>query len=124
MTMAEKKYMILVDDRAQYPATHCAMGCHVYMYSRSSSSGVKLMNFANLDAGKATAVDMLNSALLIIQLESKRYTEYQKMAWNEMSPSTPKGMEEMQLLFEDINMNEFILEVEDKNNHYSESAYR
>ena len=88
------------------------------MYSCSASSGVESMNRANMDARKAMAIDMLNSALILIRLESKHYSEYQKMAWKESSPLTPKGMEEMKSLFEDININDFIREVEEKDDHY------
>ena len=118
MSLAEKNYLTSIDDSAQYVAARCAMGRHVYMYSRSASSGVESMNRANMDARKATAIDMLNSALILIRLESKRYSEYQKMAWKESSPLTPKGMEEMKSLFEDININDFIREVEEKDDHY------
>jgi hypothetical protein len=89
------------------------------MYNRSSSSGVESMNRANMEARKSTAVDMLNSALIIIRLESKRYTEYQKMAWDNTLPLTPKGMDEMKVLFEDLNINEFNREVEDLDDCYS-----
>jgi len=118
MTLAEKKILTALDDHAQYPAACCAMGRHVYMYSRSSSSGVESMNRANMEARKSTAVDILNSALIILRLESKRYKEYQTMAWEEKLPLTPKGMEEMKLLFDDFNVSEFNREVEELDDCY------
>ena len=40
----EQRFLLKLPNNEQYPAAHCAMRLNVYIYSRTASSGVELMN--------------------------------------------------------------------------------
>ena len=53
---------------SQYPAAQCAMGENIYMYHRSSSEAVELMNRANSKMRARIAVDVPNATILLLKL--------------------------------------------------------
>jgi hypothetical protein len=62
-------YLTKIPDEKQYPAVRCAMAQDICMYGKSASSGVESMNQANKIVREKTAVDMLNAAILLLQME-------------------------------------------------------
>jgi hypothetical protein len=89
-------YLTKIPNEAQYPAARCAMGDNVYMYSLSMSLGIESMNRMNMEARKATAVDMLNATMLLIHMESaKQFKQYKHQAHKTLMPLTPRGMDLM-----------------------------
>lgn len=104
MSANERNYLLKLPDAVQYPAARCAMGQDVYMYGRSASSGVESMNRANKkDVRNHTAVDSLNAALRMIHIEAGRFESYKELAWKQTLPLTPRGMDEMEAVFSDVN---------------------
>ena len=69
MHPTDRHYLTKIDDRMQYPAARCSMGPNICMYGHSASSGVESMNNANHLARQKAAVDILNAAIKIIQLD-------------------------------------------------------
>lgn len=83
------------------------------MYGKSASSGVESMNRANKIVREKTAVDMLNAAILLLQMEGNRFHQWKEKAWGRELPLTPKGMEHMEMVFKDINVREYRLTTHD-----------
>jgi hypothetical protein len=52
------------------------------MYGKTASSGVEAMNRANEDIHHRTAVDILNTTLILLKNESTRYNKQCNLAWN------------------------------------------
>ena len=99
--MSEKAVAYLTDSvpyESQFPASRCAMGQNVYMYKRSTSSGGESMNNANHAVRHATAVDCINATILLLKLESERFTKQQTAAWTHDGYFTPRG----QKMFDEI----------------------
>jgi len=111
MNANESAYLQVHKDNEQYPAARCAMQGNICMYSRTASSGVESMNRANMEAREATAVDMLNSVMVLLRLESGRFEAYKRAAWNTHTPPTPQGMDAMRLAFENVNTTQFTVTV-------------
>ncbi len=65
----DRHYLTKIPDEKQYAAAHCVMGNDICMYGRSASSGVDAMNRANKNVREKTAVDMLNAAILLLNME-------------------------------------------------------
>jgi hypothetical protein len=66
-------YLTKLEDKCQYPAARCSMGDPICMYGKSASLGVESMNRANNLARQRTAVDILNTLILLIKLERSRF---------------------------------------------------
>jgi hypothetical protein len=64
------QYLNAVNDDEQYPAARCAVNKGVYMYQLLSSSAVESMNRADMAVQEQTAVDVINSTILLLKLES------------------------------------------------------
>jgi hypothetical protein len=58
------QYLNSLTNESQYPTARCAMCDNIYMYHRSSSGVVELMNGANSDMRACTAVDVPNATIL------------------------------------------------------------
>ena len=58
------------------------MGEEIYMYGRTASLSVESMNHANKAVRARTVVDVLNAAIILFQLESKRCKQHTESAWN------------------------------------------
>jgi hypothetical protein len=52
------------------------------MHGHSASSGAESMNNANDLARQKAAVDILNAAIKIIQLDGDRFAWWKQQAWN------------------------------------------
>ncbi len=54
----------------------------ICIFQRTASSSVESMNQANGMVRERTAVDPINSLLILLQLEAKRYAEHRDKAWD------------------------------------------
>lgn len=109
-------YISLVNDYQQFPAARVAHGAQhgvaVYMYQRSSSSTAESMNAANKAARDRTAVDPINSLILLLKMESKRFCENRDEAWEWKDPLTPHGKKLSEKVFRKVNARDYSITVE------------
>ena len=109
-----------IPDKKQYPAVQCTMAQDMCMYGKSASLGVESMNQANKIFHDKMAVDMLNAAILLLQMEGNHFYQWKEKAWGRELPLTPKGMEHMEMVFKDVNVHEYRLTThEDMFWHYA-----
>jgi hypothetical protein len=80
-----------VPDVEQYPAARCAMSSNVFMYGRSSSSGVEAMNAANREMRERTSVCLVNATMLLLRMEAERFDRMRVEAWQHVGTLTPRG---------------------------------
>ena len=71
MHVKDAQYLNNLEDAEQYPAARCAQDPGIYIYNRSTSAAVELMNAANHKMRAKTAVDPLNACILLMKLECK-----------------------------------------------------
>ena len=60
----------------QYAAAPCVMAPDIRMHGKSASSDVEAMNHANKLVREKTAVDLLNTAILLLQLEGDCFNKW------------------------------------------------
>ncbi len=112
MQPSDSHYLEKLPDQRQYPAARCAMGGNICMYSKSASSGVESMNWANNLARERTAVDCLNAILLILKLEGKRFDLFKQEAWGrDDKVLTARGLDLMEDAFMDVDIRDYRLNV-------------
>jgi hypothetical protein len=105
----DRHYLTKIPDKKQYVAACCAMGNNIFMHSRSASSGLETMNRANTMVHSIKTVDMLNSAIFLLNMEGNRNHQWKEVAWGREPPLTPKGMEHMAMVVNDVNVREYRL---------------
>ena len=69
------------------------------------------MNNANDLARKKAAVDILNAAIKIIQLEGEWFAWWKEQAWNRDQLLTAHGMTLMEEAFKDVNIRDYAMKV-------------
>ncbi len=112
MHPTDRHYLTKLPDRSQYHAARCAMGDNICMYSKLALSGVESMNKANQLAQQRTAVDILNSVILLIELEAERFNWYKQKAWERDNQLlTEGGLELMEEAFVDVDIRELWINV-------------
>jgi hypothetical protein len=107
MYPTDRHYLFSIAEEMQFPASRCAQGNFVCMYGISASSGVEAMNRENEEIRQKTAVDILNTTLILLKKESTRYYKQQSLAWNHAHALTPKGMELIEEAFNNVNVQDF-----------------
>ncbi len=76
------RFLNSINDNQQFPAARCAMEPEICMYQCTASSAVESMNQANGRVRARTAVDPMNSLILMIKLEARRFEKHRENAWN------------------------------------------
>ena len=94
------------------------------MYHRLSSGVVESMNGANNAMRACTAVDVPNAAILLCKLECTRFNKMKQEAWGDNSILTPRGKEEFDATFTNLNPNHFLFHVRDKDEHWQVRVLR
>ena len=94
------------------------------MYHRLSSGVVESMNGANNTMRACTAVDVPNAAILLCKLECTRFNKMKQEAWGDNSILTPRGKEEFDATFTNLNPNHFLFHVRDKDEHWQVRVLR
>jgi hypothetical protein len=62
------------------------------------------MNLTNKLVHEKTAIDLLNAATLLLKLEGEHYHLWKENAWLRNLPSTPRRMDIMKEVFDDVNV--------------------
>ena len=87
------------------------MGDNICMYQRLSQSTAESMNYANLAVRERTAVNPVNSTILLLQHETKGYNEYKAKAWKWNDVLTPHGKKLSEDAFQDVNHREYKIHI-------------
>ncbi len=90
----------------------------------SASSGAKSMNNANDLARQKAAVDILNAAIKIIQLEGEQFAWWKEQVWNRDQLLTERGMAIMEEAFKDIIVRNYALKVVKTGSYTEETVTR
>ena len=112
-------YLFAVPEEMQFPSTGCAQGEFIYMCGKSSSSGVESMSKVNVEICQKMAVDILNSAIILLKKESTRFEKSGLNTWKHLQPLTPKGIIEMEEAFKNINTALYRFHVMEMENHHT-----
>jgi hypothetical protein len=120
MNSTDHHYFFNIAEEMQFPAARCAQGDSVCMYGKSAFSGVETMNRASEDIHHRTAVEILHSTLILLKKESTRYDKQENLAWNHAQIFTPKGIELMEEAFQNVNVQDFKVELTE--NDYQHTA--
>jgi hypothetical protein len=118
----DRHFLAKIPNEKQFAAARCAMSPDICMYGRSASSGVEAMNRANKLVREKMAIDILNAAILLLKLEGERYHQWKEKAWLRDLPFTPRGMDTMKEVFNDVNAREFRLSIEEDMTYYNVSV--
>ena len=102
----------------------CSMGRNVCMYGHSASSGAKSMHNANDLARQKAAVDILNAAIKIIQLEGEQFAWWKQQAWNRDQLLTEHRISIMEESFKDVNVHDYALKVIETETHTEATVTR
>jgi hypothetical protein len=124
MHNSDINYLNKLTDTSKYPAARCAMGDGIYMYYRTSSAAVELMNAANKEIRQRTAVDLVNATILLMRLECKRFTKMKELAWRTDNVFTSRGEMEHNETFEGISYRDFNLAIEEKEDRHEDATSR
>ena len=98
MDIKALKYLNTLPDDQQYPGARCDRDdgdTQVYMYMHEwheASSSVESMNKANKPARAKTAVDVVCSTHLLVEMCSIRFPAKKEEAWKWEDTLTPKGI--------------------------------
>jgi hypothetical protein len=111
MHPTDHHYLTKIDDNMQFPGARCSMGPNICMHGHSASSGAESMNNANDLARQKAAVDILNAAIQIIQLEGDRCAWWKQQACNRGQLLTDRGMTIMEDAFKYVNVRDYAVKV-------------
>ena len=87
------------------------MGNDICMYQRTASSSVESMNRANQRVRDRTAVDPINSLILLIKLEGARFDKHRENAWGCMDDLTPHSKKLVKDAFQKVNVRDYSIEI-------------
>ncbi len=87
------------------------MGDNICMYQRSSQLTAESMNYANLAVREKIVVNLGNSTILLLQLETKCYNKYKAKAWKWDDVLTPHGKKLSEDVFQDMNHREYEIHI-------------
>ncbi len=125
MSTKDLLYLNSIDNEEQYPGARCAMGDEgIYMYQQSASSAGELMNAANKEMRACTAVDALNTTLLLIRLECNRFQRMKQEAWGDDLGLTPHGKDEYDSTYTDLFSHHYTYNVTDVETHWQVRVQR
>ena len=85
------KYLYTVPDSMQYPSARVGSNTKVYLYNKKSSQSAESMNRVNKPARDRSAVDPVNSALLLIDMMNDQFERNREKAWKCKTLLTPHG---------------------------------
>jgi hypothetical protein len=86
------KYLFSIPDKMQFPCARVGDNTDVYLYNRKSSSAAEGMNRVNKPARDRTAVDPVNSSLLLIEMMTDQFQRNRDLAWKCTTLLTPHGV--------------------------------
>ena len=86
------KYLFSIPDKMQFPCARVGDNTDVYLYNRKSSSAAEGMNRVNKPARDRSAVDPVNSSLLLIEMMTDQFQRNRDLAWKCTTLLTPHGV--------------------------------
>ena len=98
------RFLGSIPDTQKFPAARCGMGNDICMYQRTAASAVESMNRANERVRDRTAVDPINSLILLIKLEATRFEKHREKAWTCSDELTPYGKKLARDAFQSVNV--------------------
>jgi len=96
------RYLNTLHNHEQYTCARVNMGEDIYMYQRSASSSVESMNNANKSVRAQTAVDPVNSSMLLLQKENERFLSHREEAYKWKEELTPHGLKLRDEIFKKV----------------------
>jgi len=91
MQVQALRFLNAINDYQQYPAARCDLHIDACMHKRTASLSVEAMNHVNESVRDRSAVDPINSLILLLHLEDKRYKGHVEAAWGNDDVLTPHG---------------------------------
>ena len=86
------KYLFSIPDKMQFPCARVGDNTDVYLYNRKSSSAAEGINRVNKPARDRSAVDPVNSSLLLIEMMTDQFQRNRDLAWKCTTLLTPHGV--------------------------------
>jgi hypothetical protein len=105
------RYLNTLNDHEQYPCARVNMGEDICMYQRSASSSVESMNNANKSVRARTAVDPVNSSMLLLQKENERFLSHREEAYQWKEELTPHGVKLRDEIFKKVEYREYSISI-------------
>ena len=105
------RFLNSVNDYQQYPAARCDLHVDACMHKRTASSSVEAMNHANESVRDRSAVDPINSLILLLHLEDKRYKGHLEAAWGRDHELTPYGANLIGEAFKKVILRDYHIDV-------------
>jgi hypothetical protein len=112
VTKQALKYINALEDPQQFPCSRVGTSNDVYLYNRMSSQSAESMNRVNKPARDRTAVDPINSTMLLFQLSNDQFVRNREKAWTCDSLLTPYGEKLRKDIFEKVNYNDYFISVD------------
>ena len=105
----------------QFPGARCHQykDHNIYIYGRTASSSVEAMNHANKPARDRTAVDLMQSMKLIVDLETGRYNDKKEKAHSWADFLTPYGIKLRDEIFASVQFQDYHIVVGDYDNQWA-----
>jgi hypothetical protein len=97
---------------------------NIYMYHRLLSGAVESMNRVNSKMRARTAIDLPNATILLLKLECTRFNKMKQEVWGGNSILTPRGKDEYDATFTNLNPSHFIFHLRDEDDHWQLRVFR
>jgi hypothetical protein len=91
MHQKDIQYLNSVNNALQYTVKRCKEVDNIYMFHRTMSQGLEVMNAVNQEICSRIAVCPVNALMLSIKAECKRFRSQQAAAWSSSNALTPHG---------------------------------
>jgi hypothetical protein len=118
------KYLNTLDNEEVYPGARCELGGRIFMYQWSASLAIESMNWANKQACARTAVDVVSSTRLLLNLSTSRYQVKKEEAWKWEETLSPYGIKLRDAAFETINFQHYRINIDDADDRYEYRVIR
>ncbi len=105
-----------ISDSQQFLAAQCAMGDDICMYQRTASSAVESMT--NERVQDRTAIDPINSLILLIKLEAMQFEKHREKTWTCADDLTPHGQKLAREAFQKVNVQDYQIEISPEIDRY------
>ena len=112
MSTQALKYINALEDPHQFPCSRVGTSSDVYLYNRMSSQSAESMNRVNKPARDRTAVDPINSCMLLVELSNNQFERNREKAWKCESELTPHGEKLRKDIFEKVNYTDYYISVD------------
>jgi hypothetical protein len=109
------RYLFNINDNEQFPCARVGDRTDTYLMKRTTSATVEGMNNVFKPARDKTAVDPVNSSLLIIAMMMDQFKRNQELAWKCKTHLTPHGTKLRDEIFLDVDYTKYNISVSTRN---------